>query len=100
MGVGPGQGAEAVGEHGAVVAGDDGDGAGAVPSAAGLLVLAVHRLGEVVSLVPELLPPPIRLLSTLLSPLFSTLSTDLLLILICDSPRVESKMSLRSFTRP
>ena len=101
VGVGPGQGAEAVGEHGAVVAGDDGDGAGAVPSAAGLLVLAVHRLGEVVSLVPVQFPPPIRLLSTLLilMTLLRTLFTDLL-ILICDSPRVESKMSLRSFTRP
>ena len=98
MGVGPGQGAEAVGEHRAVVAGDDGDGAGAVP-AAGLLILAVHCMGEVVNLVPEQFPPPIRLLNTLLITLLSTLGTDLL-ILICDSPRVESNKSLRSFTRP
>ena len=96
MSVRPGQGAEAVGEHGAVVAGDDGDGAGAVP-ADGLLVLAVHRMGEVVSLVPEQFPPPICLLGTLLSTLLSTLGTDLL-VLICVSPCVKSNKSLRGFT--
>ena len=82
VGVGPGQGAQAVGEHGAGVARD---GAGAVPAPGLLLlILAVHRLGEVIRLVPEHFPPPIRLC---------------VLSFISSSPCVQSH-SLRGFTGP